>query len=126
MKVSGFLVPYPDIGAADLMDNNLRLEIQAPGPGRLAVRVTLPQTNPGEVAPARFARKWLEISQLDGSNNGGDWAELWSATTESGQAQEEVSVEVPEAGRLRCKLTNMSGMNGQFSLECEFVPAGES
>ncbi len=38
---------------------------------------------------------------------------------------EEVSLDVVSAGSLKGKVTNMSGMEGQFSLDCKFVPRQE-
>jgi hypothetical protein len=33
--------------------------------------------------------------------------------------------EILSAGTLKIRLTNMSGMEGQFSLECAFMPSGQ-
>ena len=131
MKVSGFLVPFPDIGAADLMSDHLELEVQAPGPGQILLTVTLPQTRPTgseEMTGSNpsYARKKLEIFKREGD----DWVQFWSATSDSEGASEEVSLDVasadiPAAGRLLGRVTNMSGINGQFSLECAFIPRQE-
>ena len=126
MRASGYLVPFPDPGAADLMSDHLEQEIQATGPGRIFMRVSLPRTrNEGLEDPSesggRFARKKLELFKLEGN----DWILLWDATSDSRQESEEVSWEVLSSGTLKCRLTNMSGMEGQFSLECTFMPSDE-
>jgi hypothetical protein len=87
MRVSGYLVPFPDPGAADLMSDHLEQEVHADGPG---------------------------------------WILLCDTTSDSDQESEEVSWEVLSSGTLKCRLTNMSGTGGQFSLECTFVPRHES
>lgn len=125
MSVCGYLVPFPDPGAADLMSDHLEQEVQATGPGKILMRVTLPSAlfegsgSPSE-AGSYFALKRLELFKREGD----DWTLLWGVTTNSGQAWEEVSWDVASAETLRCKLTNMTGMEGQFSLECTFTPLG--
>jgi hypothetical protein len=126
MRVGGYLVPFPDPGAADLMSDHLEQEAHADGPGKILMRVFLPRIrNEGPEGQSesggRFARKKLELFKLEGN----DWILLWEATSESDQESEEVSREVLSSGALKCKLTNMSGMEGQFSLECTFVPRQE-
>ncbi|MFQ6029454.1 MAG: hypothetical protein ACE5Q6_18410 [Dehalococcoidia bacterium] len=123
MSVSGFLVPFPDPGAADLMSDHLEQEVHANGPGKILLTVTLPRTLSEEPkAPSgsgsAFARKKLEFLQRQGE----DWVVLWSAITDSEQASEKVSLEVFSPGRLKCRVTNMSGIEGQFSLDCKFIP----
>ena len=61
MSVSGYLLPFPDPGAADLMSDHLEQDVQAAGPGTLRLRVSLPGTRFDEAgSPAqtgtRFAR----------------------------------------------------------------------
>ena len=126
MKVSGFLVPFPDIGAADLMSDHLEQDVPANSPGQLMVTLTLPRTRAQEsdAAPdpgSCFARKRLEVCQRKGD----DWVPLWDATTDSDQALEHFSLAVPASGSLKCRLTNMSGIEGQFALDCTFVPRQE-
>jgi len=65
MSVSGYLLPFPDPGAADLMSDHLEQEVHAAGPGKIRLRVSLPGTRFDEAgSPAhtgtRFARKKLE------------------------------------------------------------------
>jgi hypothetical protein len=126
MRVGGYLVPFPDPGAADLMSDHLDQEAHADGPGKILMKVSLPRTlNERPAGPSesggRYARKKLELFKLEGN----DWILFWEATSESDQESEEVSREVLSSGALKCKLTNMSGMEGQFSLECTFVPRQE-
>ena len=126
MSVSGYLVPFPDPGAADLLSNHLEQEFQTDGPGKILWKVSLPRTlfgGPGAPSgsDSYFARKKLELLKQQGD----DWVLLWSATTDSDKALEEVSLDILWAGRLKCMVTNMSGMEGQFSLECTFVPRKE-
>ena len=123
MKISGHLIPFPDPGAADMMSDHLELLVQADGPGKISCQITLPRTMPESPAapaasPGGFARTMLEISKQEGQ----DWLALWSATTDSYQALEEISCEVVSAGTFKCKLMNMSGIEGQFSLESAFLP----
>ena len=98
MRISGNLVPFPDPGAADLMSDHLEQIVQADGPGKISCRISLPRTlqkAPG-VPPAStggFARKMVEIAKQEGE----DWLHLWSSTTDSYQAQEEISCEVVAA-----------------------------
>jgi hypothetical protein len=120
MRVSGYLVPFPDPGAADLMSDYLEQEVQTAGPGRILIRVSLPRVFPSE-SGGRYARKKLELFKLEGK----DWVPLWDATSDSHQESEEVSWEVFSSGTLKSRLTNMSGTEGQFSLECTFVPRQE-
>jgi hypothetical protein len=60
----------------------------------------------------------LELFRRDGN----DWTLLWGATTDSAQAWDEVSWDVASAETLKCRLTNMTGIEGQFYLECTFTP----
>ena len=68
MSVSGYLLPFPDPGAADLMSDHLEQDVHAAGPGTLRLRVSLPGTLVDEAgSPAqtgtRFARTKLEVLQ---------------------------------------------------------------
>ena len=126
MSVSGYLLPFPDPGAADLMSDHLEQEVHAEGPGKIRLRVSLPGTLFDEAgSPAhtgtRFARKKLEV--LQEAEDG--WALLWSATSDGDQVVEEVALDVLSAGSLKGRVTNLSGMEGQFTLDCTFVPRHE-
>ncbi len=126
MTVSGYLVPFPDPGAADLLSDHLEQEVHADGPGKILFRIFLPRNLvEGTAAPSGsgsyYARKRLEVLKKDGE----EWTLIWGATTDSDQALEEVSWDVLSAETLKCKLTNMSGTEGQFSLECTFAPCKE-
>ena len=123
MRISGHLVPYPDPGAADLMSDHLEQIVQAEGPGKISCQISLPRTllKPAGVPsapPGGFARKMVEIAKQEGE----DWLPLWSSTTDSYQALEEISCDVVSSGTFRCKVMNMSGTEGQFSLESTFLP----
>jgi hypothetical protein len=50
---------------------------------------------------------------------------LWSATSDGDQVVEEVALDVLSAGTLKGRVTNLSGMEGQFTLDCTFVPRHE-
>ena len=124
MSVSAYLVPFPDPGAFDLMSDHLEQEVQTTGPGKISMKVSLPQALfDGSVSMAKsgsgFARKKLELFRREGD----DWTLLWGATTASDQAWEEVSWDVASAETLKCRLTNMTGREGQFSLDCRFTPS---
>ncbi len=60
----------------------------------------------------------VEILKQEGQ----DWVPLWSSTTDSCQALEEISCDVVSAASFKCKVMNMSGIEGQFSLESTFLP----
>ena len=68
MRVSGYLLPFPDPGAAGLMSDHLEQDVQAAGPGTLRLRVSLPGTlvdaagSPAQTG-TRFARTKLEVLQ---------------------------------------------------------------
>jgi len=88
--------------------------------------VSLPGTlfdEAGSPAPTgtRFARTKLEV--LQEAEDG--WALLWSATSDGDQVVEEVALDVLSAGTLKGRVTNLSGMEGQFTLDCTFVPRHE-
>ena len=122
MSVSAYLLPFPDPGAFDLMSDHLEQEVRATGPGTILIRVSLPQAlfegSRGPVeAGSCFARKRLELFKREGDI----WTHLWNATTDSDQAWQEVSWDVAAAETLKCRLTNMTGTEGQFSLECTFI-----
>ena len=123
MSISGYLVPFPDPGAADLMSDHLEQVVQATGPGKILVTTSLPEIlkkgleNPSGPR-SRFARKKLEFFRLEGN----DWIYLSGTTSDSGQKSEEVFLNVQAAGTVKCKLTNMSGREGQFSLACRYEP----
>ena len=123
MRVSGYLLPFPDPGAADLMSDHLEQDVQAAGPGTIRLRVSLPGTRfdeAGSPAPTgtRFARTKLEVLQAAEAG----WAVLWSATSAGDQGVEEIVLDVLSAGTLKGRVTNLSGMEGQFTLDCTFVP----
>jgi hypothetical protein len=123
MRVSGYLLPFPDPGAADLMSDHLEQDVHAAGPGTLRLRVSLPGTLVDEAgSPAqtgtRFARTKLEVLQAAADG----WTVLWSATSAGDQGVEEVALDVRSAGTVKGRLTNLSGMEGQFTLDCTFVP----
>ena len=117
---------FPDPGAADLMSDHLEQEVHAAGPGKIRLRVSLPGTRFDEAgSPAqtgtRFARTKLEVFQA--AEDG--WALLWSATSDGDQVVEEIALDVLSAGTLKGRVTNLSGMEGQFTLDCTFVPRHE-
>ncbi len=123
MTISGYLLPFPDPGAADLMSDHLEQVVQTTGPGTLLISASLPEHLNQEAANpsgsgGRFARVTLEYYRLEGN----DWVYLGGTTSDSDRELEEVAWEVHSAQTLKCKLTNMSGREGQFSLGCTFEP----
>ncbi len=129
MSISGYLLPFPDPGAADLMSDHLEQVVQTTGPGEILIRASLPKNSPenlnqGPANPSesggRFARKKLEFFRLEGN----DWVSVGLTISDSYCELEEVTWEVRSVETLKCKLTNMSGREGQFSLGCTFDPSG--
>ena len=130
MAIIGYLLPFPDPGAADLMSDHLEQVVDIYGPGQILMTMTLPRaiSRPAEETsaegsplrryPSRFARKMLELFEREGDN----WKRIWGATTDSEAASEKVERDVCSPGTLKCRLTNMGGMEGQFSLECTYIP----
>ena len=131
MAITGYLLPFPDPGAADLMSDHLEQVVDISGAGKIVMKVTLPraisrpspealaQESPPPISPSRFARKMLELFEREGDN----WKRVWGSTTDSQAASEEVAWDVRSPGALKCRLTNMGGMEGQFSLECTYIPS---
>ena len=123
MSITGYLLPFPDPGAADLMSDHLEQVVQATGPGKILITTSLPEIltkgleNPSGPG-SQFARKKLEFFRLEGN----EWMFLFGTTSDSGQKSEEVLFEVQAAETVKCKLTNMSGREGQFSLACTYEP----
>ncbi len=122
MRISGHLVPFPDPGAADLMSDHLEQIVRADGPGRISCKISVPRTllkSSGVPSGSQdcFARKMVEISKQDRE----DWLPIWSSTTDSCQALEEIACDVVSAGTFKCKVMNMSGIEGQFALESTFL-----
>jgi hypothetical protein len=126
MSVSGYLVPFPDHGAADLMSNHLEQVVQTTGPGKIFTRTTSP-ANPsnGPENPSgsdsRSTRMKLEFFRLKEN----EWVLLHDTTVEGGQESEEVVLDVQSAESIKCTLTNMSGREGQFFLDCTYEPADQ-
>ena len=123
MSVSGYLVPFPDHGAADLMSNHLEQVVQTTGPGKIIARTSLPAApGKGSGIPSgpivRSARKKLEFFRLEKN----EWVLLYCTMVEGGQEPEESLLDVQSAESIKCRLTNMSGSEGQFSLECTYEP----
>ena len=118
MSITGYLVPFPDPGAWDLMSDRLEEEIQSTGPGQVLVRLALPPV-PSVADNLPFARKRLLLLRREGSG----WSTVYDATTSSPEALEEVRLDVPGPATLRCRLMNMGGTEAQFTLECVFIPA---
>lgn len=126
MSVSGYLVPFPDHGAADLMSNHLEQVVQTTGPGKIIARTSLPAA-PGKVpenpsgSAGRSARKKLEFFRLEEN----EWVLLYEAMIDGGQEPQESVLDVQSAGTIRCTLTNMSGSEGQFHLDCSYEPTDQ-
>ena len=123
MTISAYLLPFPDPGAADLMSNHLEQVVQATGPGKIIVTTSLPEASAGGVGKpsgleVQPARRKLEFFRLEEKK----WACIYSTTVDGCPEPEKVVLDVQAAGTIRCKLTNISGREGQFSLECTYEP----
>lgn len=108
-----------------MMSDHLEQVVQATGPGKILVTTSIP------VAPAsgigktsglevQSALRKLEFFKLEEK----EWASIYRTTVDGGPEPEQVVMDVETAGLIRCKLTNMSGREGQFSLDCSFEPGG--
>jgi hypothetical protein len=117
MSISGYLVPFPDHGAADLMSNHLEQVVQTTGPGRIIARTSLPGTT-AKGPDGRSTQKKLEFFRLEEN----EWVLLYEAMIEGGQELEESTFDVQAAESIKCRLTNMSGSEGQFHLDCAYEP----
>ena len=124
MSVRGYLVPFPDHGAADLMSNHLVQVVQTTGSGKIIARTSLPETptkgieNPSGL-DSRLALRKLEFFRLEENQ----WVFLHGTLVDGSQESEEVDFDVQSAERIKCTLTNMSGSEGQFFLDCTYEPA---
>ena len=126
MSVSGYLVPFPDYGAADLMSDHLEQVVEATGPGKIITRTALSSTRPkvsGNPSrpDGRSARKKLEFFRLEEN----EWALMHEAIIDCRQVPEELVLDVQSAMSVKCRLTNMSGSEGQFYLDCSYEPGEE-
>ena len=124
MAVTGYLVPFPDPGAFDLMSRWLEQEVEATGPGVIVARLSMPRvivrsTGGGAPSPSQFARKKLELFRQQGDG----WELLSESVTPSPEATEEVRWDVTAAATYRSRLTNLGSVEGQFSLDCRYLPA---
>ena len=125
MSVSGYLLPFPDPGAADMMSDHLEQVVQATGPGKIIVTTSLPEASTRgvgkpsglEVQPALRKLEFFKLEEKE-------WEFLYAITVDGGPEPEKMVLDVQAAGTIRCKLTNMSGREGQFSLECSYEPGG--
>ena len=123
MNVSGYLLPFPDPGAADMMSDHLEQVVQANGPGKIFVRTSLPEIaakgleNPSR-SGGQSARMKLEFFRLEEN----EWVFLYGTPVDGGQDPEKFVLDVQAAESVKCKLTNTSGREGQFSLDCTYEP----
>ena len=126
MSVSGYLVPFPDYGAADLMSNHLEQVVETTGPGKIIARTALPGTrskvsgNPSG-PDARSARKKLEFFRLEEN----EWVLIHEEIIDCRQTPDKSVLDVQSAMSIKCRLTNMSGSEGQFYLDCSYEPGEE-
>ena len=123
MSITGYLLSFPDPGAADMMSDHLEQVVHATGPGRINVTTSPPGTaTNGLEGPAglggQSTRKKLEFFRLEDK----EWVCFHSTTVDGGPEPEKMALDVQAAGTIRCTLTNMSGREGQFFLECSFEP----
>ena len=123
MSITGYLLSFPDPGAADMMSDHLEQVVQATGPGKIIVTTALPEAPTSgvgkpsglEVQPALMKLEFFRLEEKE-------WVCIRSTTVDGGPEPEKVVLNVPAAGTIRCKLTNMSGREAQFSLECSYEP----
>ena len=123
MKVSGHLVPFPDSGAADLMSNHLEIRLEGEGAGQIYCtahvtekiprRVTHP-IQPNSRAPFIRLQIYKQICN--------EWMEIWDSIESHFETTREIICHVSSSGIFKSKLTNLSGLDRQFTLEAYFTP----
>ena len=106
------------------MSRWLEQGVEATGLGVIVVRLSMPRvivrsTGGGAPSPSQFARKKLELFRQQGDG----WELLSESVTPSPEATEEVRWDVTAAATYRSRLTNLGSVEGQFSLDCRYLPA---
>ena len=125
MKVSGHLVPFPDSGAADLMSNNLELWVEADGSGQIRCQAHVSEKTPTEITrPAELDYKNPFVRLQIYKQISNEWIAIWDSIESPFESSREIICYVDSGGIFKSKLTNISGLDRQFTLETFFIPAG--
>ena len=124
MKVSGHLVPFPDSGAADLMSNNLELWVEADGSGQIRCQAHVSERTPMGITPAThldYKNPFIRLQIYKQISN--EWIAIWDSIESPFESSREIICYVDSSGIFKSKLTNISGLDRQFTLEAFFTPA---
>jgi len=124
MKVSGHLVPFPDSGAADLMSNNLELWVEADGSGQIRCQAHVFERTPTEITqPTQldYKKPFIRLQVYKQISN--EWIAIWDSIESRFESTREIICYVDSSGIFKSKLTNISGLGRQFTLEAFFTPA---
>ena len=124
MKVTGHLVPFPDSGAADLMSNNLELWVEADGSGQIQCQAHVSERTPMGITPHNhlgYKNPFIRLQIYKQISN--EWIAIWDSIESPFESSREIICYVDSSGIFKSKLTNISGLDRQFTLEAFFTPA---
>ena len=123
MKVSGHLVPFPDSGAADLMSNHLELWLEGEGSGQICCKAHVAEKIPRQIIRpihSDFKAPFIRLQIYKQICN--EWTEIWDSIESQFETPREIICHVDSSGVFKSKLTNLSGLDRQFTLEACFTP----
>ncbi len=123
MKVSGHLVSFPDSGAADLMSNHLEIRLEGEGAGQIYCKAHVTEKIPRRVThPIQPDSRVPFIRLQIYKQICNEWMEIWDSIESHFETTREIICHVGSSGIFKSKLTNLSGLDRQFTLEAYFTP----